>query len=201
MLVAGCDEVGTGALAGPIISVITVFREEDLPLLSKQVRDSKQVSPTMRRSLYLGLCKAAFDVGIGYAFPWEIDKIRYTNALQLSYSRALKDLRSTPEILYMDGVNAVRAWKGRQIVEPKADAKYKQVSAASIIAKVFRDALMAEEGKKHPQYNWAQNHGYGTPDHIEAIEKHGLLFDGQSYSHRRTFCTKLINRLATRSMK
>ena len=200
MLVAGLDEVGYGAFAGPYISVVAVFREEDLQNLSSHVRDSKQLTFVMRQSLYLGLCKAAFDVGVGYASPYEIDNQGATDALQLSYTRACQDLRSTPDVLYVDGNNRVRAWVGKQVIEPKADAKYKQVSAASIIAKVIRDCIMTDEHKKYPQYNFIGNKGYGTPDHIAAIEKHGFLFDGDHYIHRRRYCNKLINRLATRSV-
>lgn len=198
MLVAGMDEVGWGSLSGPIISVVAVFREEDLKNLSRHVRDSKRLTHIMRQSLYMGLCQTAYDVGIGHALPWEIDTYRPAQALQLSYARALGDLRCTPDVLYMDGTNHVRAWSGQQIVEPKADAKYKQVSAASIIAKVFRDCIMFDEDKRLPQYNWGVNKGYGTPDHIAAIEKYGLIFTKDGHAHRRSYCTKLINRLATR---
>jgi ribonuclease HII len=201
-LTGGIDEVGWGSLAGPIISVVTVFRETDLALLPGGVRDSKKCTEAQRDALYLPLCSSAYDVGVGHAWPWEIDQYGPYPALQLSYRRALDEVHPTrkPDILYVDGKNRIEGWAGRQIVEPKADVKYLQVSAASIIAKVFRDTMMADYSRQYPDlnYGWKRNKGYGTDDHVAAIKKLGLLIDGTNkdrYLHRLSYCKKLIRKL------
>lgn len=137
-------------------------------------------------SLYLPICQCAADIGIGHATVEEINNYNPYDALQLSYKRALEDLTSAkPQLLLVDGKNAVAYWKGKQKMEPKADIKYAQVSAASIVAKVFRDRLMAELAKDHPQYGWEVNAGYGTAAHENAIEQFGL-----TKLHRLKYCRK-----------
>lgn len=192
MLTGGLDEVGWGALAGPVISVVTVFKESDLKLLPSGVRDSKKVSEKKRNELFGSLCVIPHDIGVGHAWPKELDEDPY-KALQLSYQRAIEELRVKPDLLYMDGSNKVQSWKGNQIAEPKADLKYREVSAASIIAKVFRDRLMESMSKRYPEYRWAVNKGYGTSDHIEAIRKYGLVLPGTKgeYIHRQHFCRNI----------
>ena len=193
---AGIDEVGWGALAGPVISVVAVFRPPDLLLLPPGVRDSKKTSDAQRRMMFTPICNAAFDVGVGHAWPWEIDIHGPMEALQLSYKRALDEIHPSrkPTLLYVDGSNRVTAWAGKQIVEAKGDVKYREVSAASIIAKHFRDTIMESYAKDFPQYQWQSNKGYGSSDHIEAIKKYGLLADGLNHSryiHRLRYCKKL----------
>ena len=192
--VGGLDEVGWGSLAGPIISVVAVFRASDLALLPHGVRDSKKTTDIQRSMLYLPLCRAACDVGIGHAWPWEIDSLGPMPSLQLSYKRALEDLVvAKPDLLIVDGSNRVAGWSGKQQVEPKADNNHQQVSAASMIAKHFRDTIMKDYSKDLrrlglPDYGWSVNMGYGTPDHLEAIKDHGLLINEEDhglYFHRR----------------
>jgi ribonuclease HII len=207
MKVGGLDEVGWGSLAGPVISAVAVFRPSDLLNLPAGVKDSKKTSEAQRNMLYLPLIRATLDVGIGHAWPWEMDKLGAAAALQLSYKRALEDLQvAKPNMLIVDGSNRVEAWKGSQKVEPKADNNHPQVSAASIIAKVFRDSLMASyerdrRAKGLPLYGWDVNKGYGTADHIAAIEKYGVLVDHNDrtpdhslYVHRMHWCRKILNR-------
>lgn len=197
--IGGLDEVGWGALAGPIISVVAVFRQSDLNLLPPGVRDSKKTSESQRAMLYRPLCQVALDVGVGHAWPWEIDTIGGAEALQLSYQRALADLCvAKPDLLIIDGSNRISSWKGKQRVEPKADVNHPQVSAASIIAKWFRDQIMKDyaiklKGMGLPDYHWEINKGYGTPDHTNAIKKYGLLADENNhdrYFHRRRWCKR-----------
>lgn len=197
MLTGGLDEVGYGAFAGPYISVVAVFDDASLALLPPGVTDSKKLDDDRRRALYLPLCSTALDVGIGHSWPWEIDRLGASAALQLCYSRALSDLRILPIHLIVDGSNRIQAFTGRQTVEPKADFKYKQVGAASIIAKHFRDEIMRSYSKQFPQYNWAVNKGYGTKDHEDAIHKYGLLVDDNDHSrylHRRLYTRKVMLR-------
>lgn len=194
----GIDEVGYGALAGPYISVVAVFRDKDLKFLPNGVTDSKKLSTDKLEYLYEPICAAALDIGIGHAWPWEIDKQGAHNALQKSYKRALEDLVvAQPTILFVDGNHRVDAWKGSQIIEPKADLKYLYVSAASIIAKVWRDRLMRQLSKKYPKYEWASNKGYGSEAHETAIKKYGLVISSaekdDEYIHRKRYCKKFLN--------
>lgn len=197
MLSGGLDEVGYGAWAGPYISVVAVFDDASLALLPPGVTDSKKLDDDRRRALYLPLCSTAVDVGIGHAWPWEIDSLGAAAALQLCYRRAVEELKHLPQMLIVDGSNRVKAFRGHQTVEPKADFKYKQVGAASIIAKHFRDEIMRSYAQQFPQYNWAVNKGYGTKDHEDAIHKHGLLVDDANhtrYLHRRLYTRKVLLR-------
>lgn len=199
VIYGGIDEVGYGALAGPYISAVTVFRDKDLKFLPPGVTDSKKLTAQKMEALYESIVAASLDVGLGHAWPWEIDKMGPSQALQTSYRRALEDLIvCKPTILYVDGNRKVQAWKGNQIVEPKADLKYVYVSAASIIAKVWRDRLMDQMSKKYPKYGWDKNKGYGSNDHEQAIQKYGLVLsnseDATKYIHRKRYCRKFLIR-------
>lgn len=197
---AGLDEVGIGALSGPYIAAVAVFRERDFLLLPAGVKDSKKTTESQRGLLYLPLCEAAWDVGIGHAWPWEIDTYGPSEALQLTYRRALADLRVQYDVLTIDGTVGVRNFKGlfqpgRIIVEPKADVRHIEVSAASIIAKWARDEMMISYSKRFPQYAWDENKGYGTKSHEDGIRKYGLLVDPQDtsrYLHRKHYCKKFL---------
>lgn len=196
-LTGGLDEVGTGAWCGLYLSCITVFDQRGLALLPPGVTDSKKVSKETREALFMPIVGAALDVGFGHAWPWEIDDLSPSVALQLSYTRALADLKFKPDILYVDGINHVRTWKGRQVVEPKGDLRYREVSAASILAKVSRDRAMGDLHKKFPAYDWASNKGYGSQSHEDAIHRLGLIVGEKTpmaYIHRRRYCQKVLLR-------
>ena len=200
LVIAGLDEVGIGALAGPYIAAVAVFRPKDLILLPPGVRDSKKTSEAQRGMLFAPIIKAAWDVGIGYAWPWEIDRMGAAEALQLTYRRALGELRVTYDQLVIDGNVGVRNFKtlfhpSSVKVEPKADVNYQQVSAASIIAKWARDEMMISYGRRFPAYSWNENKGYGTAAHEKAIKEVGLLIDDTDFSryiHRKQYCKKFL---------
>lgn len=199
VLVGGLDEVGWGAWAGPIISVVAVFDENSIAKLPSGVRDSKQTTEKHRSASYPLLIQACFDVGVGHAWPWEIDQIGPYCALQRSYKRALEELKHLPPKLIVDGSHRVDAFKGQQQVEPKADVKYQVVSAASMIAKHMRDTMMIDYAKKYPPYRWERNKGYGTHDHEEAIKMYGLVIDmgdKSRYLHRKHYCRNIQVRIA-----
>lgn len=197
---AGLDEVGIGALSGPYISAVAVFREKDLAMLPAGVKDSKKTTEEQRGLLYQPICAAAWDVGIGHAWPWEIDRYGPNEALQLCYRRALAELRESYDVLIIDGNVGVKSFKGvyrpgRIILEPKADVNFQEVSAASIIAKWARDEMMISYSKRFPQYRWNENKGYGTKAHEDAIRAHGLLVDERDasrYLHRKHYCKKFM---------
>jgi ribonuclease HII len=193
MLTAGVDEVGFGCLAGPVVSVAYVVGIKELALLPQNVTDSKKLTPVARSKLYIPLVTAARDIGLGHASPEEIDSLGPVRALQLCYQRALEELHCVPDKLIMDGTNRIECWRGEQIVEPKADFKYKVVSAASIVAKVFRDKLMVELASQFPGYGFENHKGYGTAEHERAIYDRGLLLDGEQYVHRRSYCKKFLH--------
>jgi ribonuclease HII len=175
--------------------VVAVF--ENGAVFPAGVTDSKKTTEKLRSSLYLPLCRLAADVGVGHAWPWEIDNLGVSTALQLCYARALLDLRCDPELLIVDGSNMVQAWKKKQVVEPKADLNHPQVSAASMIAKHLRDTMMCDYAKRFPQYGWDKNKGYGTFDHEQAIKTYGLMIDmgdTNNYMHRRHYCRKILLR-------
>lgn len=197
---AGLDEVGIGALAGPYIAAVTVFREKDLALLPPGVKDSKKTTEEQRQSLYMPICNAAWDVGIGHAWPWEIDRLGPSEALQLTYRRALQELKVQFDELVIDGNVGVRSFKQlftpkKVLVQPKADVNFREVSAASIVAKWFRDEIMISLSKSFPAYRWDSNKGYGTGDHEQAILRHGLVIndsDLDRYVHRKHYVKKFL---------
>jgi ribonuclease HII len=200
-LIAGVDEVGWGSLAGPIISVCAVFKEEDLLRFPKMVDDSKKLSKNRREYLFPILRDLMTDVGIGWAHAWEVDQLTPRIALALCHDRALMDLTLFPDRLTVDGTNKVNVWRGPQRVEPKADTKYKEVSAASIYAKVFRDQIMSDYHERFPEYRWDVNSGYESPEHAEAIRKHGLVIkdgDRLNYVHRKSYTRKFIGKVPGR---
>lgn len=193
-LTGGLDECGTGSGAGPIVSVLAVFRDSDKSRLPRGVKDSKQTTKSQRDLLYQQLLDLAVDVGVGCSWPWEID-MDYVGALQSSYSRAVASINQAniPERIIVDGINPIKSWKGEQLVEPKADNNHWQVSAASIIGKVTRDRAMSELSKLWPGYGFDKHFGYITPVHKESVQKLGLLIDQKDrsrYIHRWTYWKK-----------
>lgn len=163
--------------------------------LPKGVTDSKKVTEKKREALFAPLCFSAFDYGIGHAWPEEIDKGPYA-ALQLSYKRAIEDLDHVPDLLIVDGKNKVSGCTIEQLVEPKADLNHRQVSVASLIAKVFRDKIMTAYSRRFPEYRWSKNKGYGSFDHEQAILKHGIVSavggGPDFYIHRKMYCRKFL---------
>lgn len=202
-LVGGLDEVGWGSPAGPLISVVVVTRPTDLVFLPKGVTDSKKLSAAKREALFRQILAAVQDVGLGSCEPREIDAMSPRWALQESYTRALAELRYKPDLLIVDGTeftNKVKSWNGKQLVVPKADLHYVQVSAASIVAKVIRDQVMVERARLlrkngFPDYGWEENAGYLTKTHRDAIAKFGLLFGPVFYEHRKSYCSKLLGKV------
>lgn len=196
MITGGLDEVGWGAYAGPVISVVACFRPEDLLRLPPTTTDSKKLTPTARSSLYLEIIAASYDVGVGHAWPEEIDQLTPMVALQLSYTRALEELRHKPDRLIVDGSNHVESWTGYQDVVPKGDLKHREVSAASIIAKVFRDRIMESYSRRFPAYGWNRNMGYGSQEHEDAIRQHGPVVPDRGgtgeYLHRRRYIHRIV---------
>lgn len=204
-VIAGVDEVGTGSLAGPYISVVAAFNEDGLSKLPNGVKDSKQTTFKQREILSDPIKNCALCIGIGYAWPWEIDRYSPGVALQLCYKRALEELTIEIDELIVDGINYIDCFdRAKQRVIVKADSLHKEVSAASIVAKNFRDKIMIEisNHRKHlklPTYFWDNNKGYGTKEHQQQIEKYGLVVeitngqqDNLKYIHRLSYCKSFL---------
>ena len=176
--IAGLDEAGRGPLAGPVVAAAVV-----LPLRCRLhgVNDSKQLSAAQRERLYTVIWKSAVGIGVGSADAAEIDSLNILQATRLAMRRAIEGLSRPPDYLLTDAMTlpGVRI-PSRPII--KGDALSLSIAAASIIAKVTRDRIMASYHEAHPDYNFLSHKGYGTDEHL----RH-LAFYGPCLIHRRTY--------------
>ena len=183
MLIAGIDEVGRGCLAGPVVTCAIVFKDD---FFDERIKDSKKLSKKMREKLYPYILENAITYGIGVVCPIIIDKINILNAVKQAMHLSLSRLNCSYDKLIVDAVALNNIHK--DYIHPyKADDNYIQVSAASIIAKVYRDKLMEHLAAIYPYYKWEKNAGYGTKEHIDAIKEYGI-----TEVHRRSFCKNFI---------
>lgn len=176
---AGCDEVGRGCLAGPVVAAAVILPPDFThPLLN----DSKQLSATQRTQLEAEIKATATDYAVAEVDHRTIDRINILQASFLAMHRAVDQLTTRPELLLIDG-NRFRPypWVPHRCVV-KGDSVYYSIAAASVLAKTYRDALMRQLAEAFPQYGWATNVGYPTPVHRQAIREHGL-----TPWHRRSF--------------
>ncbi|MBN2202401.1 ribonuclease HII [bacterium] len=176
--IAGVDEAGRGPLAGPVVAAAVIFRPGDF---HDRVRDSKKIRPCERDSLYDWIRGNAACVGVGIVGPERIDETNILQATHAAMREALASLSPEPRHIIVDGRPIPRA-STPQTAVIRGDARCFSVAAASIIAKVTRDRLMAEYDRSYPQYGFARHKGYGTRLHVDAIRSHGLC-----PIHRRTF--------------
>jgi ribonuclease HII len=175
-VVAGMDEVGRGAIAGPVtIGVVAI--DVNVGEIPEGLRDSKLMTPK-RREAMVPMAKAwGIAWATGSATAAEIDKFGIVTSLGLAASRALQNLGVTPDVVILDGNTSFlmeEAGGPRIVTRIKADQDCACVSAASVIAKVERDALMTELHEQFPHYGWEGNKGYGAKVHTDAIKSHGL---------------------------
>jgi ribonuclease HII len=177
-LVGGIDEVGRGPLAGPVVAACVVA---DGPLMLRGLNDSKQVMREVRESLSIEIKTKCVAWAIGEASVEEIDRLNIYWASILAMERALAALHIAPDYLLTDAVR-IKSWIGPQEPVIKGDAKCATVAAASIIAKVHRDALLVALHDAYPQYGFHQHKGYASPQHIAALNAHGPCAE-----HRRAF--------------
>jgi len=182
--IAGLDEVGMGALAGPIVIAVTAFSPDKQP--PDGIGDSKALSENKRIDLFGHIIQHADWLGFGHADAWDIDQLGVAEAWQLA---ARKALFGHPEFhLLIDGVRKVRGFAGSQKTIIKGDALHWQISAASIVAKTLRDREMRDLSlfPRYSRYNWSENVGYGTKEHYR-----GLSVYGPTDQHRQSFLKKL----------
>ena len=182
----GIDEVGKGSVFGPVFSAVVVLTEKNKFILKEfGVMDSKKLSPKKRKLLVPKILSLSSDYGIGQSSAREIDKFGIRVATELSMIRALKKLRKKPSELIIDGPLLLRPWNGIQKNIVSGDSKFISISAASIIAKVFRDNLMDKLEKKYSGYSIFKNKGYGTKEHLSVIKENGI-----TNLHRKSFLKK-----------
>jgi len=184
--VAGLDEAGRGALAGPV-AVGAVILPPD-PHLSRTlacVRDSKQMTPHQRDLCAPGIQETALTWSVAYASPEEIDRLGIVSATRLAGMRALDALTLQPIFLLTDFRLELPESELSQTSLPRGDARCLSIAAASVLAKTARDALMRELDRQYPGYGLGQNKGYGTQAHRSALKRLGY-----SSLHRKTFSLK-----------
>ena len=181
--VAGFDEAGRGAWAGPVYASAVIFPHfEAVPEKLAGVRDSKQLSARQREEQFEHIVAAALTVGVGYATAEEIDQQGIVPSTKLAMRRAAAQLAPAADALIIDALQLPRVLLPQRSF-PRADAVSLTVAAASILAKVSRDRWLIEEAdRRFPGYGFAQHKGYGTAQHRAALEKLGV-----TPIHRRTF--------------
>ena len=182
----GIDEVGRGAIFGPVFSAVVVLTEKSKLILKKLgVTDSKKLTPKKRKILLPKILLLSSDYGIGQSSAREIDKLGIRVATELSTMRALKKLKDKPSELIIDGPLSLRPWNGIQKNIISGDLKFTAIASASIVAKVSRDNLMERLEKKYPGYLILKNKGYGTREHLAIIKENGI-----TDIHRKSFLKK-----------
>lgn len=177
-IVAGVDEVGRGSLIGPVYAAAVIFKKN---IKDKEIIDSKKIKKTKREIISKYIKKNSI-WAIGSASLKEIENFNILNASLLAMKRAIEKLKIKPNLILIDGNKSPKIKNCLVKTVIKGDQKIKEISAASIIAKVSRDKLMNKMSKKFKKYKWDLNAGYGTKDHIKAIKKYGI-----TEFHRKTF--------------
>ncbi len=190
--VFGCDEVGRGSLAGPVVAAAVYF---DKPFEDKEwwgsINDSKKISPAIREELALEIISNSKAWGIGMVSNDKIDDtnihIASLNAMKLAVVKAMKKINSTQSHLLIDGRFEIPKWQGSQTAIVKGDSEVHSIAAASIIAKVYRDNLMRKMHDKFPLYGFNSHKGYATSKHRDAIRTYGV-----APVHRVSFCGNIV---------
>lgn len=179
-LIAGLDEAGRGPLAGPVVAAAVV-----LPKIRtlKGVADSKTLTAEQREKALALVRRRALGIGVGIVEAGEIDRLNILRASLKAMELAVRDLPLPPEFLLIDGIYSLALPFEQQAVI-KGDGRCLSIAAASIVAKVTRDRLMLAYHEKYPEYNFARHKGYGTPEHLQAIQEHGCC-----PIHRQSFRT------------
>lgn len=177
-LLAGVDEVGRGPLAGPVVAAAVIL--DDLRPI-KGLRDSKALGPAKRAQLDAEIRAKALCVSLAEASVEEIDRLNILQATLLAMQRAVEGLRLPPACVLVDGNRLPRLKVPAEAVI-QGDAKVAAIAAASIVAKVYRDALLVSLHDEHPGYGFAGHKGYPTPEHLAALRSQGACA-----AHRRSF--------------
>lgn len=175
--IAGIDEVGRGPLAGPVVAAAVILPSG---CKIKGLNDSKKIPKKKHQEIYQTVLDKALAVGIGLIDNEIIDQVNIYEATKLAMKEALSKLSLKPDYLLIDAMKLDIDIPQESII--KGDANSLSIAAASIVAKVTRDKLMADYDKEYPGYDFAQNAGYGTKSHLQGLERHGV-----TPIHRKTF--------------
>lgn len=185
--IAGMDEVGRGCFAGPVVVGAVIF-PKDFSLIAN-VADSKLLKPKQREKLSEIIKQQALAHAVAEVSVPVINKVGIGKATQMAFRKAVKSLEKTPDFVLIDAFYIKHFIKKKQKPIIKGDQICFSISAASIIAKVYRDKLMKNLAKKYPKYGFSKHKGYGTKQHQEAIKKYGL-----TKVHRKSFnLNKFLN--------
>ncbi|MGP0092860.1 MAG: ribonuclease HII [Xanthobacteraceae bacterium] len=175
--VAGCDEAGRGPLAGPVVAAAVILDPERIP---RGLDDSKKLTAETREALYAKICVSA-EVAVAFASPSRIDRDNIRQASLWALAQAVAALPSKPRLVFVDGCDRIAADCDCEAVIG-GDARVVSIAAASIVAKVTRDRLMARLGAAHPGYGFERHMGYSVPEHFAALDRLG-----PTIHHRRSF--------------
>jgi ribonuclease HII len=179
--VVGVDEAGRGPWAGPVVAGAAILDIDTLPeSLRLGLDDSKKLTSKKRKELFQLLLTCA-KMGVGISSVNEIDTLNILQATMLAMKRAVDDLGLIPGMILVDG-NLLPDWSYPSHAIIKGDGRSLSIAAASIVAKVSRDQVMADLAKDHPQYGWEKNAGYGTKGHQQGLAEFGVC-----QHHRRSF--------------
>ena len=181
--ICGIDEVGRGPLAGPVVASVVVFKPNTK---IEGINDSKKLSEAKREELFDIIKEKALDYGIGIVNNEDIDKYNILNATYMAMKKALNCLENQPDYLLIDAATIPGVDINQKPII-KGDSKSISIAAASILAKVTRDNIMYQYDEIFPEYGFKSHKGYGTKEHYEAIEKHGI-----TRIHRKSFLKNIL---------
>lgn len=177
MVTVGIDEVGRGCWAGPLVAGAVIL---DDPI--DGLKDSKKLTKAQRENLSTTILARATAVGLGWVTPQEVDAVGLTAAVRLAMQRALQEVTVEYDAIIIDGNHNFLADNSKSLAVVRADDSVPAVSAASIVAKVARDAYMREIAAKYPEYSFDKHVGYGTSLHLQMLKLYGV-----SDIHRKSF--------------
>lgn len=181
--IVGVDEAGRGPLAGPVVAAAVIFSRA---YINKDINDSKQLSEKQREKLFNVIKENALAIGVGIVEPETIDKLNIYEATKVAMKEAIKNLNHNFDLILTDAM-PLTGFDVPVIDIIKGDAKALPIAAASIIAKVTRDHIMAELDEKYPMYNFKHNKGYGTKDHMNALKEYGPVPKLHRYSYKPVY--------------
>jgi len=186
-LIAGVDEVGKGALFGPVFAgAVILSKENELKLLRKGLKDSKKLNSRQRNQLVPLIKENSISWALGQASAREIDNFGIRNATERAMIRALEKFSSPPDLILVDGILPIRFWPGKQQTKIRGESHFPSIAAASVLAKEARDEVIRRLANKYPLYRLERNKGYGTEVH-----RTNLIKLGATKLHRKSFLSKL----------
>ena len=179
-VIVGVDEAGRGPLAGPVVAAACILSRM---YINKEINDSKQLSKRKREELFKIIKKDCVAYGVGIVSAEEIDTLNIYEATKKAMKEAINNLKVKFDLILTDAM-PLKGFDVEVVPIIKGDAKAMPITAASIIAKVTRDHMMEELGKKYPEYGFEVHKGYGTAKHMEALKKYGPIKGIHRFSYK-----------------